>query len=135
MHAGMDQARTHRVDADALARDFPGQANGQRVDPQGIGWALFEELAHDEDGRLVTGSFLDYAIPVAERVPEIDTLLVEVPAPDGPFGAKGIGEAPVVAAPAAVANAVAAATGVRMRELPMTPPRVWAALAAKEQVA
>jgi CO/xanthine dehydrogenase Mo-binding subunit len=102
---------------------------------QGIGWALFEELAHDEDGRLVTSSFLDYAIPVAERVPEIDTLIVEVPAPDGPFGAKGIGEAPVVAAPAAVANAVAAATGVRMRELPMTPPRVWAALAAKEHAA
>jgi CO/xanthine dehydrogenase Mo-binding subunit len=103
-----------------------GQMRGGAV--QGIGWALFEELVHDEDGRLLTGSFLDYAIPVAERVPEIDTLIVEVPAPDGPFGAKGIGEAPVVAAPAAIANAVAAATGVRMRELPMTPPRVWAAL-------
>jgi CO/xanthine dehydrogenase Mo-binding subunit len=103
-----------------------GQMRGGAT--QGIGWALFEELAHDEDGRLVTGSFLDYAIPVAERVPEIDTLIVEVPAPDGPFGAKGIGEAPVVAAPAAVANAVADAAGVRMRELPMTPPRVWAAL-------
>jgi CO/xanthine dehydrogenase Mo-binding subunit len=103
-----------------------GQMRGGAA--QGLGWALFEELAHDEDGRLLTGSFLDYAIPVADRVPEIDTLIVEVPAPDGPFGAKGIGEAPVVAAPAAVANAVAAATGVRMRELPMTPPRVWAAL-------
>ena len=61
---------------------------------QGMGWALFEELGHDEDGRLLTGSFLDYAIPTAERVPEIETLIVEVPAPDGPFGAKGIGEAP-----------------------------------------
>jgi CO/xanthine dehydrogenase Mo-binding subunit len=110
-----------------------GQMRGGAA--QGIGWALFEELAHDEDGRLVTGSFLDYAIPIAERVPEIDTLIVEVPAPDGPYGAKGIGEAPVVAAPAAVANAVAAATGVRMRELPMTPPRVWAALAAEEAAA
>jgi CO/xanthine dehydrogenase Mo-binding subunit len=95
---------------------------------QGVGWALFEELAHDEEGRLVTTSFLDYAIPSAERVPEIETLIVEVPAPDGPFGAKGIGEAPVVGAPAAIVNAVAAATGVRMRELPMTAPRVWAAL-------
>ena len=83
---------------------------------------------HDEDGRLLTGSFLDYAIPTAERVPEIETLIVEVPAPDGPFGAKGIGEAPVVGAPAAVANAVAAATGARLHELPMTPPRVWEAL-------
>jgi CO/xanthine dehydrogenase Mo-binding subunit len=95
---------------------------------QGIGWALYEELAHDEDGRLVTTSFMEYAIPNAERVPEIETLIVEVPAPDGPFGAKGIGEAPVVGAPAAIVNAVAAATGARLRELPMTPARVWSAL-------
>jgi CO/xanthine dehydrogenase Mo-binding subunit len=93
-----------------------------------MGWALFEQLDHDEDGRLVTGSFLDYAIPVSERVPEIETLIVEVPAPDGPFGAKGIGEAPVVAAAPAIANALAAATGVRMRALPMTAARVWSAL-------
>ena len=103
-----------------------GQMRGGAV--QGMGWALFEQLHHDEDGRLLTGSFLDYAIPTAERVPEIETLIVEVPAPDGPFGAKGIGEASVVGAPAAVANAVAAATGARPRELPMTPPRVWEAL-------
>jgi CO/xanthine dehydrogenase Mo-binding subunit len=103
-----------------------GQMRGGAT--QGIGWALFEQLEHDEDGRLLTGSFLDYAIPTAERVPEIDTLIVEVPAPDGPFGAKGIGEAPVVGAPAAVANAVARAAGTRLYELPMTPPRVWRAL-------
>ena len=93
-----------------------------------MGWALFEQLDHDEDGRLLTGSVLDYAIPTAERIPDIETLVVEVPAPDGPFGAKGIGEAPVVGAPASVANAVAAATGTRLYELPMTPPRVWKAL-------
>jgi CO/xanthine dehydrogenase Mo-binding subunit len=103
-----------------------GQMRGGAA--QGMGWALFEELAHDEDGRLVTGSFLEYAIPAAEHVPEIETLVVEVPAPDGPFGAKGIGEAPVVGAPAAIANAVAAATGTRMYALPMTAPRVWEAL-------
>ena len=103
-----------------------GQMRGGAT--QGMGWALFEELGHDEDGRLLTGSFLDYAIPTAERVPEIETLIVEVPAPDGPFGAKGIGEAPVVGAPAAIANAVAAAAGTRLYELPMTPPRVWKAL-------
>jgi len=99
---------------------------------QGIGWALFEEMRHDEDGRLLSGSFLDYAVPRADRVPDIDTLVVEVPAPDGPFGAKGVGEAPVVAGPAAIANAVKAATGVRMHELPMTAPRVWAALSGAE---
>jgi CO/xanthine dehydrogenase Mo-binding subunit len=95
---------------------------------QGIGWALFEELAHDELGQLRTGSFVDYAIPAAGSVPPIELEIVEIPAPDGPFGAKGIGEAPVIAAAAAVANAIAAAAGVRMRELPMTPVRVWAAL-------
>ena len=100
---------------------------------QGIGWALFEELAHDEDGRLLTGSFLDYAIPPAGRVPEIETFIVEVPAPDGPYGAKGIGEASVVAAPAAIANAVAAASGARMHELPMTAPRLWAALEVRRR--
>jgi CO/xanthine dehydrogenase Mo-binding subunit len=103
-----------------------GQMRGGAT--QAIGWALFEELTHDESGRLLSGSFLDYALPTADRVPDIDTLIVEVPAPDGPFGAKGIGEAPVIAGPAAIANAVAAATGVRLRELPMTPARVWKAL-------
>ena len=103
-----------------------GQMRGGAT--QGMGWALFEELDHDEDGNLLTGSFLDYAIPSADRVPDIEALIVEVPAPDGPFGAKGIGEAPVVAAAPAIANAIAAATGVRLRELPMTPPRVWKAL-------
>jgi CO/xanthine dehydrogenase Mo-binding subunit len=107
-----------------------GQMRGGAA--QGLGWALLEELVHDEDGRLLTGSFLDYAIPSAEAVPEIETLVVEVPAPDGPFGAKGIGEASVVAAPAAIANAVAAATGVRMHRLPITAPRLWAALAAHD---
>jgi CO/xanthine dehydrogenase Mo-binding subunit len=105
-----------------------GQMRGGTA--QGIGWALFEELAHDADGRLATSTFLDYAIPVAERVPDIETLIVEVPAPDGPFGAKGIGEAPVIAVAPAIANAVAAAVGVRLHELPLTPPRVWTALQA-----
>src|SRR5207247_4610609 len=99
---------------------------------QAIGWALYEELVHDEQGQLLTGTFLDYAVPTAERLPDIDTLIVEVPAPDGPFGAKGIGEAPVIAGPAAIANAIHAATGIRLRELPMTAPRIWAALRATE---
>jgi CO/xanthine dehydrogenase Mo-binding subunit len=105
-----------------------GQMRGGAA--QAIGWALYEELIHDEAGQLLTGSFLDYAIPTADRLPTIDTVMVEVPAPDGPFGAKGIGEAPVVPGPAAIANAIRAATGARLRQLPMTPPRVWAALDA-----
>jgi CO/xanthine dehydrogenase Mo-binding subunit len=97
---------------------------------QGFGWALFEELAYDADGQLRTGSFVEYAIPTIDRVPPIDLEIVEVPSPNGPFGAKGVGEAPVIAVAGAVANAVADAVGVRMRELPMSPLRVWEALNA-----
>jgi len=100
-----------------------GQMLGGTV--QGIGWALYEKLIHDEQGQLLSGTFLDYAIPRASSLPPIETIIVEVPAPDGPFGAKGIGEASVVAAPAAIANAVAAAAGVRPRELPIQAARLW----------
>jgi CO/xanthine dehydrogenase Mo-binding subunit len=98
---------------------------------QGLGWALYEELAHDEFGQLRTGSFVDYAIPDAGGVPPIELEIVEVPAPDGPFGAKGIGEAPVIAAAAAVANAVndaLAPFGVTITDIPITPERVLRAL-------
>lgn len=103
-----------------------GQLHGGTV--QGIGWALLEELAHDEHGQLRGGSFADYALPSSDRVPPIETLIVEVPAPDGPFGAKGIGEPPVCGVPGAIANATAAATGARLTQLPMSPQRVWEAL-------
>lgn len=103
-----------------------GQLTGGAI--QGIGWSLLECLRFDEGGQLLTGSFMDYAVPGAADVPAIETILIEVPAPDGPFGAKGVGEAPVCGSTGAIANAVAAATGVRMHELPMTPPTIWAAL-------
>src|SRR5579884_2622004 len=73
---------------------------------QGLGWALLEELAYDEHGQPMAGSFVDYAVPTAGGIPWIETEIVEVPAPDGPFGAKGVGEAPVVGVPGAVANAI-----------------------------
>ena len=102
-----------------------GQMMGGAV--QSIGRALYEELIHDDRGQLLTGTFLDYAVPKADMLPPIDTLIVEVPAPDGPFGAKGIAEASILPGPAALANAIAAVTGLRMRELPMTARRIWAA--------
>jgi CO/xanthine dehydrogenase Mo-binding subunit len=99
---------------------------------QGLGWALLEELAYDEHGQPATGSFVEYAMPTAGGVPAIDTEIVEVPTPEGPYGAKGVGEAPVVGVAGAVANAVAAATrGARLRRLPMTPERVWQATAQR----
>jgi len=105
-----------------------GQMRGGAA--QGIGWALLEELCHDEQGQLQTGTLVDYGIPSAGMVPPIQTEIVEVPTPEGPYGAKGVGEAPVVAVAGAVANALAAAAGVRLRRLPMTPERVWRALQA-----
>ncbi len=104
-----------------------GQMRGGAV--QALGWALWEELRFDDAGQLVTGSFLDYAAPRAAHLPPIETVIVEVPAPDGPYGARGVGEAPVCGGAAAVANAVAAASGARLERLPMTPSRVLAAIA------
>jgi CO/xanthine dehydrogenase Mo-binding subunit len=103
-----------------------GQMQGGTA--QGIGWALLEELAYDEEGQLRGGTFAEYALPSTDQVPPIETVIVEVPAPDGPFGAKGVGEPPVCGVPGAIANAIAAATGARMHMLPMTPARVWAQL-------
>jgi CO/xanthine dehydrogenase Mo-binding subunit len=107
-----------------------GQLHGGAT--QGLGWALHEAMLHDENGQLLTGTFLDYAMQSATAVPTFETIIVEVPAPDGPYGAKGIGEGPVCGAAAAVANAIAAATGVRFRELPMTAPRIWRGITAAE---
>jgi CO/xanthine dehydrogenase Mo-binding subunit len=95
---------------------------------QGIGWALNEEYFYDERGRLANPGFLDYRIPVASDLPAIETVLVEVPNPNHPYGVKGVGEANLVPSLAAVANAVSNAIGRRLRELPMSPPRVLAAL-------
>jgi CO/xanthine dehydrogenase Mo-binding subunit len=104
-----------------------GQMRGGTA--QGLGWALLEEMVYDGHGQLTTGTFVDYALPTATVTPPIDTEIVEVPAPEGPYGAKGVGEAPVVGVPGAVANAIAAATGgVRLRQLPMTPERIWRAM-------
>ncbi len=100
---------------------------------QGVGWGLFEALIYDEHGQPVTASFLDYAIPRAADLPEIFAQLVENPSPFGPFGAKGIGEAPVVAPAAAIANAIADATGVRLTDLPIRSEHVWKALNARDQ--
>ena len=103
-----------------------GQMHGGAV--QSLGFALYEELTHDEDGQPLVRSFLNYAIPTIEVVPEIETVIVEVPSPHGPLGARGIGESAIVSGAAAVGNAITAATGARLRELPMTPARVWRAL-------
>jgi CO/xanthine dehydrogenase Mo-binding subunit len=101
---------------------------------QAVGWALLERLVHDANGQLLTTTFLDYAVPRVEDVGAIETSSVEVPSPDGPFGAKGIGEAPVIPGPAAIANAIAAAAGIRLHRLPMDAVSVWRAVGADRAV-
>jgi CO/xanthine dehydrogenase Mo-binding subunit len=106
--------------------EVEGQIHGGVV--QGIGWALFEGMSYNESGQLLTSTLMDYALPHSEDIPTIEALLVEVPSGLGPFGARGVGEPPVVPVAAAIANAIKDATGIRMTQIPMTPERVLDAL-------
>ncbi|WP_119461903.1 xanthine dehydrogenase family protein molybdopterin-binding subunit [Rhodospirillaceae bacterium SYSU D60014] len=99
---------------------------------QGIGWALNEEYIYGADGKLQNPGFLDYRMPVASDLPMIDTVIVEVPNPGHPYGVRGVGETSIVPPLAAVANAVSAAAGVRLTSLPMSPPKILAALEAEK---
>ncbi len=105
-----------------------GQIQGGAV--QGIGWALNEEYLYDKNGRMDNSGFLDYRVPVASDLPMIEAVLVEVPNKRHPFGVRGVGEVPIVPPLAAVANAIKGATGVRMHSLPMSPPKIVAAIDA-----
>lgn len=89
----------------------------------GIGSALFEEYIPD----LTTG-FVNYILPMIGEMPEMETIFVEVPGLKGPFGAKGLGETPMLASTPAVINAVSRAIGTRIRKIPATPERVLEAI-------
>jgi CO/xanthine dehydrogenase Mo-binding subunit len=95
---------------------------------QGVGWAVYEEIVHDESGTPMTASFMDYTVAKARQTPELEAVLVEVPSTIGPFGAKPVGEPPVIPGGAVIANAVYAATGARVTDLPLTPERVQKAM-------
>jgi len=103
-----------------------GQLQGGTA--QGIGWALNEEYVYDSKGILRNTGLLDYRMPTCLDLPAIETIIVEVPNPIHPLGVRGVGEVSIVPPPAAVANAIYRATGVRMRVLPMSPPRLMKAL-------
>ncbi len=109
-----------------------GQAHGGIV--QGLGQALWEEAVYDENGQLLSGSMMDYALPVASFVPSFETARLETPSPVNPLGAKGAGEAGTIASTPAAANAVMDALkpfGVRHVDLPLTPEKVWRAMNQK----
>jgi CO/xanthine dehydrogenase Mo-binding subunit len=105
-----------------------GQVEGGVV--QGIGYTLWEEIVRKQ-GKVLNGNFADYRLPTILDVPPISAAFIEIPDPYGPFGAKGLGEITLVGTAPAIANAIYDATGVRLKELPFTPEKVFMALRTK----
>ena len=95
---------------------------------QGIGQALYEEIIYDQDGQLLSGTLMDYALPNAQQIPDFVTALVETPSPINPLGAKGVGEAGPIAAPPTIVNAVLdalAPLGITSIDMPLKPEKIW----------
>ena len=103
-----------------------GQMEGGAA--QGLGWCLWEQMVYAPDGHNLNAGFLDYHLPTALDLPDLTSVLVEVPTDNGPFGAKGVGEPPITPGIAAIQDAIADAIGVRLTEVPFTPERVRAAV-------
>jgi aerobic carbon-monoxide dehydrogenase large subunit len=111
-----------------------GQVHGGLTD--GVGMALMEMIAFDEDGNCLGGSLMDYLIPTALEVPDWETGFTVTPSPHHPIGAKGIGESATVGSPPAIVNAVVDALkpyGIRHADMPLTPSRVWEAMRGNHQ--
>ena len=127
---GSSRVVRYTVIQDAGKAVHPSYVEGQYQGgaAQGIGWALNEEYIYGEDGRLQNPGFLDYRIPVCSDLPMIDTQILEIPNPNHPYGVRGVGETSIVPPLAAIANAVSNAVGVRMTHIPVSPPRILAAL-------
>ena len=127
---GATKVVRYTVIQDAGKAIHPSYVEGQYQGgaAQGIGWALNEEYVYGKDGRLQNAGFLDYRIPVCSDLPLIDTVILEIPNPNHPYGVRGVGETSIVPPLAAIANAVSNAAGVRMTHIPMSPPRILKAL-------
>jgi CO/xanthine dehydrogenase Mo-binding subunit len=101
---------------------------------QGLGWTLMENMAY-ENGKVINADFVDYIVPSALDVPEIQPILVEPIEPNGPYGAKGIGEPALNPTMAAITNAIYNATGIRIKELPVSPEKILSELKARSKKA
>lgn len=122
------------------AHDIGKAINPQSVEGQiegslamGIGYTFLENLHFDKKGRPANGNFANYRLPRSIGIPEMESIMVETNDPEGPFGAKGMGEASLLPTSAAIANAIEDAIGVRMKELPITPDKIIKALKEKEE--
>jgi CO/xanthine dehydrogenase Mo-binding subunit len=128
---GQVHVRSYTCLADVGRAINPKQCEAQDVGAMlmGLGPALFEEMVFSPGGSLLNASMIEYRVPLVTDLPgALETVLVENGDGAGPFGAKGMGEGGGLPVAPAIANAVARATGVRIRELPLTPERVWRAL-------
>ena len=130
---GRSVIKRYTVIQDAGKAIHPSYVEGQYQGgaAQGIGWALNEEYVYGKNGRLQNAGFLDYRIPVCSDLPFIDTQILEIPNPHHPYGVRGVGETSIVPPLAAISIAVTNATGVRHTHVPLSPPRVLAAIHAK----
>jgi len=108
-----------------------GQIRGGSI--QSVGFALWEEIMYGEQGQIRNPSLLDYHMATAADLPTIEAIIVEVPNGDGPYGAKIVGEPSIIPPVAAIANAIRAALGVRICDLPITPERIWSAVQLEKQ--
>ena len=123
------------------AHDIGKAINPQSVEGQiegslamGIGYTFMENLQFDKKGRPANGNFANYRLPRSIGTPPMESILIETNDPEGPFGAKGMGEASLLPTSAAIANAIYDAVGIRLKELPFTPDKVIKALKEKEQL-
>jgi CO/xanthine dehydrogenase Mo-binding subunit len=134
---GATKVIRYAVIQDAGKAIHPSYVEGQYQGgaAQGIGWALNEEYVYGEDGRLQNPGFLDYRMPVCSDLPFIDTVILEIPNPNHPYGVRGVGETSIVPPLAAIANAVSNAVGVRMTHIPMSPPRILKAIEGSKKAA
>ncbi|HEY7764732.1 MAG TPA: xanthine dehydrogenase family protein molybdopterin-binding subunit [Aestuariivirgaceae bacterium] len=134
---GATRVVRYAVIQDAGKAIHPSYVEGQYQGgaAQGIGWALNEEYVYGEDGRLQNAGFLDYRMPVCSDLPFIDTVILEIPNPNHPYGVRGVGETSIVPPLAAIANAVSNAVGVRMTHIPMSPPRILKAIEDSKKAA
>ncbi len=123
-------AAAHDVGKAINPREVSGQIQGGVL--QGLGYGLMEEIAIAPNGVMLNPGFSGYLIPTPADAPEIIPIIVEHPFPDGPFGARGIGEPPLIGVAPAIANAIANAFGVRVRSLPLRPENIYAHLRARE---
>jgi CO/xanthine dehydrogenase Mo-binding subunit len=107
-----------------------GQIQGGAA--QGIGWALNEEYVFNAKGHMLNASSLDYRMPICLDLSMLDTVIVEVPNPNHPYGVRGVGETSVIPSLAAITNAVYHAIGIRLNRLPLSPARILEALWEKD---